>query len=67
MPHADRLFGVEPTVLAAMAKEGGLYNLGWYLAWTPGDKNATLDGDFTADELRSIAAYMDFINHAYPV
>lgn len=40
-------------------KDGGLYDLGWYIAWTPGRKDATLDGVFTAKELRAIAVYMD--------
>jgi hypothetical protein len=35
--------------------DGGLYSLGWYLAWTPGDLDATLDGQFTADDLEAIA------------
>jgi hypothetical protein len=39
--------------------DGGLYCLGWYLAWTPGNKTATLDAEFTSDELRWIADYMD--------
>jgi hypothetical protein len=43
-------------------RNGGLYCLGWYLAWTPYDKEATLDGEFTAADLRSIADYMDYIN-----
>jgi hypothetical protein len=38
--------------------DGGLYDLGWYLAWTPGDKRARLDGEFTAQELRAIADHM---------
>lgn len=39
--------------------DGGLYCLGWYVAWTPGRENATLDAEFTAAELRWIADYMD--------
>ena len=47
---------------AICAKDGGLFCLGWYLAFTPGDENATLDGTFNAEELRSIADYMDWKN-----
>jgi hypothetical protein len=39
--------------------DGGLYCLGWYVAWTPGRDEVTLDAEFTADELRWIADYMD--------
>lgn len=39
--------------------DGGLYCLGWYVAWTPGSKDAVLDAEFTADQLRWIADYMD--------
>jgi hypothetical protein len=35
-----------------------LYSLGWYLSWHEGDELATLDGDFTAQELQAIAVYM---------
>ena len=37
--------------------EAGLYNVGWYLAAKPGE-DATLDGEFSADELEAIAAWM---------
>ena len=39
-------------------EDGGLYSLGWYLAWTVGYEGATLDGEFTADELEAIAWWM---------
>lgn len=39
-------------------ENGGLYSLGWYLSWEVGQKKATLDGEFTADELAEIAAHM---------
>jgi hypothetical protein len=42
----------------AVSEDGGLYNLGWYLGWNPGDKEATLDGTFTADDLIAIAVFM---------
>lgn len=38
--------------------DNGLYNSGSYLAWTPGDNKATLDSEFTADELEAIAWWM---------
>lgn len=38
--------------------DGGLYNLGGYLGWTPGDDEAVLDGHFTADQLEAIAWWM---------
>lgn len=42
----------------AVDKDGGLYNLGWYLGWTPGESDATLDGQFTADDLEAVAWWM---------
>lgn len=43
--------------------DGGLYDTSHdashdYLKWKPGDDTATLDGDFTADELEAIADHM---------
>jgi hypothetical protein len=35
-----------------------LYNCGWYLSWSPGDQEATLDGAFDAEELEAIAWWM---------
>lgn len=44
---------------AFIQKDGGLYDLGWYLSYTPGSNDtATLDGYFTADDLEAIAVYM---------
>ena len=37
---------------------GGLFSLGWYLHWDKSDDFATLDGEFTADELEAIACWM---------
>lgn len=42
----------------ALSDSSGLYNLGWYLSWTAGDADATLDGTFDADELEAIAWWM---------
>ena len=39
-------------------KDGGLFNLGWYLAWIVSCETATLDGAFEADELEAIAWWM---------
>jgi hypothetical protein len=39
-------------------KNNQLHSLGWYLAWDPGDKEATLDGIFSAEELEAIAWWM---------
>ncbi len=42
-------------------RDGGLWSLGRYLAWpgAGGDKKyATLDAEFTADELEAIAWWM---------
>lgn len=39
--------------------DGGLFSLGWYLGWTPGDDSATLDGKFSIEELRAIADHME--------
>ena len=43
----------------AVQPNGNLYDLGWYLAYEVGDRDATLDGRFTAEEMRAIADYMD--------
>lgn len=55
---------MDKDVEAALQPNGGLfsgslYDLGWYLAWTTGHKVATLDGEFTAQQLRDIADVMD--------
>lgn len=49
----------EPTVKDCITKDGGLFNLGWYLSWSYGEERATLDGEFTAKDLRDIADIMD--------
>jgi hypothetical protein len=41
-----------------LKQDGGLYCLGHYMAWTPGDDTATLDSQFTADELEAIVVIM---------
>lgn len=39
-------------------EDGRLYNLGWYLAWSPDDNTACLDGEFDEDDLEAIAWWM---------
>ena len=38
--------------------DGGLYCPGPYVAWTPGDKTITLDGEFDAEELEAVTWWM---------
>lgn len=45
-------------VLAGYIEEdGGLYSLGAYLAWAPGDDKAMLDGSFDLETLEAIVVY----------
>ena len=37
---------------------GALHSVGWYLLVEAGDKEACLDGKFSADELEAIAVWM---------
>jgi hypothetical protein len=39
--------------------DGGLYCLGWYLNWNKGENHVTMDGLFSAADLRAIAAHME--------
>lgn len=41
-----------------ISEDGGLYNLGHYIAWNRGAESATLDCEFTAEELEAIAWWM---------
>lgn len=34
--------------------DGGLYDLGHYIAWTPGEEDVRLDDRFTIEELEAI-------------
>lgn len=45
-------------LLEGCITETGLSNSGRYLAWDHKNKEATLDGDFTADDLEAIAWWM---------
>lgn len=38
--------------------DSGLFCLGYYIAWTPGEEKATLDDEFSAEELEAIAWWM---------
>lgn len=38
--------------------DGGIFSDARYLAWTVGNTEATLDGEFTAEELEAIAWWM---------
>lgn len=50
-------------ILRASIKESGaLYNPGEFLAWDPGDKNAVLDGQFSAEYLEAVAWWMKHQN-----
>lgn len=44
--------------LKDVIEDDGLHSLGWYLAYTNGNSKATLDGEFTAEDLEAIACYM---------
>lgn len=39
-------------------EDGGLYNLGHYIAWSKGSSTVTLDSEFDANELEAIAWWM---------
>ncbi len=50
---------MDAAIEAAVQDDGGLFDGGNYLCWTPGEAMATLDGAFTAAQLRDIADHMD--------
>ena len=52
---------MDKDVEAAISEDGGLYDLGWYLAWNVGYETACLDGDFTAQQLHDIASHMEWV------
>jgi hypothetical protein len=43
----------------SLQPDGGLHWLAGYVSWNVGDRRVTIDGNFTPDELRAIADYMD--------
>ncbi len=42
----------------ALTENGGLDDVSRYLSYAPGNDTATLDGQFTADDLEAIAVVM---------
>jgi len=45
-------------ILEGAITENGLYNVGWYLGWDNSRDHATLDGEFSAEDLEAIAFWM---------
>jgi hypothetical protein len=43
----------------SLQPDGGLYWLAGYLSWNVGDRKVTIDGNYTAEELRAIADHME--------
>ena len=43
----------------SLQPDGGLYWLAGYVSWNVGDRRGTIDGDYTAEELRAIADHME--------
>ena len=43
----------------SLQPDGGLHWLTGYLSWNVGDRRVTLDGGYTAEELRAIADHME--------
>ena len=43
----------------SLQPDGGLYWLAGYVSWNVGDRRVTIDGNYTAEELRAIADHMD--------
>jgi hypothetical protein len=43
----------------SLQPDGGLYWLAGYLSWNVGDRKVTIDGDYTAEELKAIADHME--------
>ena len=48
----------------AIRPNGDLFNLGQYIAWNVGDKDITLDADFSIDELEAIVWWMKNVKTA---
>ena len=46
-------------ISAWVAEDNGLFCLGQYIAWTPGDEGVVLDAHFTLAELRAIVAHIE--------
>ena len=48
----------EKILADCIKSDGTLYNLGAYLSWSLSYEEATLDGEFSADQLEAIAWWM---------
>jgi hypothetical protein len=48
----------------SLQPDGGLYWLAGYLSWNVGDRKVTIDGDYTAEELRAIADHMGKVSNS---
>lgn len=48
-----------PEIEKMVQPDGSLHGDVPYVHWTPADTDATLDGEFSASELRAIADHMD--------
>lgn len=59
MTAIDKQRVASPELQAAIQPDGSLYDVLWYLEWRVGNDEATLDGGFTAQQLREIADHMD--------
>ena len=46
----------------SLQPDGGLHWLAGYVSWNVGDRRVTLDGSYTAVELRAIADHMDRVS-----
>jgi len=49
---------VKEMLKSEITPDGNLSSAGWYLYYCKADKRATLDGEFTADQLEAVAVYM---------
>ena len=56
--QANKIIGKSKNPNGGLHSLGGLYSFKEYLRWDIGNKKATLDGKFTADELEAIAWWM---------
>jgi len=46
----------------SLQPDGGLYWLAGYVSWNVGDRRVTIDGSYTAEELKAIASHMDRVS-----
>lgn len=50
---------MDDLVRAAKQSDGGLFLLGGYICWNYGEREITLDGQFTSIQLREFAEIME--------